>query len=253
MLRWLKQIFRGKPQRRERASPPPIIKRKPKPSKRGSLPPIILDRPACPYCGVIQDPPPTRRRKCRDCGETIHTRTDRKKRRKYLLTADQAKQRDREEAERKAAEQVEAERRKKQAEREARRQRDIQWKELSKIAQKAMRARDWHTLSDVYRQQAYILFAEGRPHHDVAVEAQRFNLMHLHDLGIPAVRVMTSRDGRVCDYCAPLDGKVFSVEEALEQMPLPSSSCVDGSHENAHGGRCRCVYRAMIPGVDDRG
>ena len=196
---------------------------------------------------MIQNPPPTRRRKCRDCGDTIHTRTDRKKRRKYLLTADQAKQRDQEEAERKAAEQAEAERKKKEAQRRARRERDIQWKELSKMAQKAMRARDWHTLSDVYTQQAYILFAEGRPHHDVAVEAQRFNLMSLRDLGILAVRVRASRDGRVCDHCASLDGKVLTIEEALKQMPIPGSSCFDGSHENPHGGRCRCVYQAVLP------
>ena len=58
--------------------------------------PIELASAACPYCGVVQDPPPQRRKKCRDCGEVIHTRTDRVERKRYLLTADEAERRKRE-------------------------------------------------------------------------------------------------------------------------------------------------------------
>ena len=54
--------------------------------KHEPLPPIVLDNAACPYCGVVQDPPPTRRKKCQDCKETIYTWTDQESRRKYLLT-----------------------------------------------------------------------------------------------------------------------------------------------------------------------
>ena len=28
--------------------------------------------PECPYCGVVQDPPAQRKRKCHDCGQPIH-------------------------------------------------------------------------------------------------------------------------------------------------------------------------------------
>ena len=56
------------------------------PSARGApLPPITLSSPACPYCGVIQEPPPMRRRKCRDCGQIIHVRTDREERKNTCL------------------------------------------------------------------------------------------------------------------------------------------------------------------------
>ena len=91
------------------------------------LPPITLSNPACPYCGVIQEPPPTRRRKCRDCGEIIHVRTDREERKKYLLTA--------EEAERWALTDA----------RLARQRRDRAWKELSEQVQEAMQAGDWQS------------------------------------------------------------------------------------------------------------
>ena len=58
--------------------------------------PIRLDSSACPHCGAVQDPPPQRRKKCRDCKGTIHIWTDREARRKYLLTEDQRQQRERE-------------------------------------------------------------------------------------------------------------------------------------------------------------
>ena len=34
-----------------------------------------------------------RRRKCRDCGQIVHVRTDREERKKYLLTAEEAERR----------------------------------------------------------------------------------------------------------------------------------------------------------------
>ena len=67
-----------------------VVTEAPAPKPRRSLPSITLDDPACPYCGAVQDPPPQRRRKCRDCGETIHTRTDQETRKRYLITATEA-------------------------------------------------------------------------------------------------------------------------------------------------------------------
>ena len=184
--------------------------------------PIRLDSSACPHCGAVQDPPPQRRKKCRDCKGTIHIWTDREARRKYLLTEDQRQQRERE-------------------------RRNRQWVELSQIIQTAMQTRDWGSLEGAYRQQAAILFSEGRPHRHVAIEAARAQLMRMYeDAGIRSVRVSSSQDERVCEYCTALEGKVFDIENALEQLPIPGPHCTDGSDQNPHGGRCRCVYIAVI-------
>lgn len=48
------------------------------------------------------------------------------------------------------------------------------------------------------------------------------------------VVVDSSKDDRVCGPCAERDGNVYSVEEALDKMPLP--------HEDCQNIRCRCVY-----------
>ena len=89
-----KQELRRRIAERENKSQPEVVIRVSSPSEHPApLPPITLSSPACPYCGVIQEPPPTRRRNCRDCGETIHVRTDREERKKYLLTAEEAERR----------------------------------------------------------------------------------------------------------------------------------------------------------------
>ena len=186
-----------------------VVTESPAPRPSRPLPPITLDDTACPYCGAVQDPPPQRRRKCRDCGETIHTRTDREARKRYLITASEADLLHRQ-------------------------QREEHWKELSKAVEVASRAGDLNALASAYVQQSYFLFHEGRPHHHVAQEAARCRLLHFQQIGVLKVSVMTCQDGRVCDYCRSLEGKVLSVAEALQTMPLPGPRCDDGM--------CRCSY-----------
>ena len=225
-----KQELQRRIAERKSKSQPDAVTRVSFPSMRPSpLPPITLSSPACPYCGVIQEPPPMRRRKCRDCGQIIHVRTDREERKKYLLTAE------------------EAERRVAQDARLARERRNEEWKQLSEQVRVAMQAGDWHTLQAAYLQQSRILFVEGRPHRHVAQEAIRAQLMNLLELGIAGVEVMTSDDERVCAHCQSLDGKVFTIQEALEAMPIPGPNCTDGKEQNPHGGRCRCVYSPVFP------
>ena len=227
-----KQELQRRIAERKSKSQPEAVTRVSFPSKRPApLPPITLSSPACPYCGVIQEPPPMRRRKCRDCGQIIHVRTEREERKKYLLTA--------EEAELRAAKDA----------RLARERGNEEWKQLSEKARVAMQAGDLQSLQATYQQQTRILFVEGRPHRHVAQEATRAQLMSLLELGVGGVEVMTVDDERVCAHCQSLDGKVFTIQKALEAMPIPGPNCTDCNEQNPHGGRCRCVYIALIPGL----
>lgn len=49
------------------------------------------------------------------------------------------------------------------------------------------------------------------------------------------VRVISSKDNRTCQECANLNGKVFTIDEALEKMPLPNLC-------TSEEGWCRCTY-----------
>ncbi len=218
-----KQELRRRIDERKGKSQPEAVIRVSFPSKPPApLPPITLSSPACPYCGVIQEPPPTRRRKCRDCGQVIHVRTDREERKKYLLSAEEDA-------------------------RLARERRNEEWRRLSEMVRVAMQAGDLQSLKSAYQQQANILFVEGRPHLHVAQLARRVELMSLLELDVAGVEVMTADDERVCAHCHSLEGKVFTIQEALEAMPIPGPYCTDGIEQNPHSGRCRCSYRAVLP------
>ena len=182
---------------------------------------IQLVSAACPYCGVRQDPPPQRRRMCRDCGELIYVLSDSVKRTKCLSTAENFNRTQRE-------------------------QRDNRWQELSNLARAAMEEGDWGALESVYTQQVSILFEEGRPHRDVAVQAHRAALMRMQGAGVNRVKVLTAQDERVCRDCQSTDGKTYAIRDALETTPLPGKHCTDGGRKNPHGGRCRCVYLAVL-------
>ena len=191
------------------------------PPSHDPLPPIVLVSAACPYCRVVQEPSPKRRRKCQDCDQIIYIRTDQVERKRYLLTKEQADQAERD-------------------------RRNVRWKELSLQVQSAMQGGDWQLLRITYHQQASILFNEGRPHRHVTESAMKAELMGFQQVGINSVQVSTCQDERVCAECRALDGAVFTVADAMERMPLPGRDCTDAKDKNPHGGRCRCRYSPVF-------
>ena len=189
------------------------------------LPPIKLDSPACPYCGIIQDPPPQRRKKCRDCGELMYTWTDYDSRVKYLLTAAQSK-------------------------RQAQKERDERWVELNQQTLDAYRTGDFHSAMMAHYEQARILFERGADHHRTAQAACKDELRHYRQngrsLGVDTVVIRTLEEA-ACAVCAPFEGRAFSIKEALKLMPIPHRDCETLGNENKYGGLCRCSYEPVIP------
>jgi hypothetical protein len=120
---------------------------------------------------VSQDPPPQRKRKCRDCGQAIHIH--REGDRKTLITEQQY-------------------------------ERNLR---------------------------------EARKRHQREVKSGfRRELREMQKLDIDQVEVLTCGDERVCVGCRALEGRRFSVADALESMPLPDDQCE----------MCRCVYIAVF-------
>ena len=111
--------------------------------------------------------------------------------------------------------------------------RNKQWGELSYQLQQAAKQSDWQKMESIYREQASILRKEKRNAFQPLKEAMRCNLMHAKSQGIKSVTVMTSGDDRVCPKCRELEGKLFTIDRALERMPLPVECKEDW---------CRCVY-----------
>ena len=191
------------------------------------LPTIVLDSPACPYCGVIQDPPPTRRKKCRDCKEIIHTWTDQDARRKYLLTQ---KDHDRIRLE----------------------EWDTEWKALNSQVIEGVSSGDWHNVKMAHFRQALMLFHKGRDHQRLALESRKSELRYYQNhesyqaLGITKVTISTAEEAS-CAECRPLQGKEYSIDDALELMPIPVHTCQMWVDQNEYGGWCRCSYSPVMP------
>ena len=193
-------------------------------SDRTPPPPIVLDGPACPYCGAIQEPPPQRRKKCRDCGETIHTWTNQESRRRYLLT-------------------------KTDDERVRREQWDAEWEAASLRVEEGIRSGDWHTVKVAHFQQALMLFKQGSDHQRLAAESRKSELRYYRNMyqGVGITRVAISTVGDACcSECSSLHGKEFSIEEALESMPIPVKTCQTWVDKNQYGGWCRCSYDPIM-------
>lgn len=52
------------------------------------------------------------------------------------------------------------------------------------------------------------------------------------------VVAMSRRDEKVCDTCFEHDGTYYSLDEALEQQPLPHDGCTND--------QCRCDYHPVL-------
>lgn len=216
---------------------------------------------ACPYCGIVLDPPPTRSRKCPECGDKIVVRTDRETGEKLYLTSEAVARFD-------AARTV-ASARKKAIRR-------IDWMGLTEADydSKALElAEKWgtppspgdvywtlaneqvHRLGDprqsgyemqqIYSGMAQHLREEGRPHEHLQRQAHHARLayerakiegfLQENDQMWP-VQVLGNA---CCEACELLDGRTYTFEQALQEMPLPPEKCTRGW--------CNCSWGNVPP------
>ena len=194
------------------------------PPPRPPLKPIALADTACPYCGVIQEPPPQRRKKCIDCGEVIFPKTDHETRIRYLLTRTDANRWDRKE-------------------------RDDRWKSLNLQVIEAYERGDFHTAEMAHFSLALMLFNEGRDHNQMARLSREDEIRHhwttAESLGTTKIRIVAQK-GDACNSCQEQNGREYTFEQALEHMPIPVRQCETRLDKNPNGGWCRCYYAPVL-------
>jgi hypothetical protein len=111
---------------------------------------------------------------------------------------------------------------------------DQRWRELGQKLLEASAAEDWLVMRDIYFEQADILREEKKNTFNVLREGMRCELNYAKQNGAAIAGIATAKDDKVCDKCQALQGKKYSMDEAIKQMPLP----VDHGKEY----ECRCVY-----------
>lgn len=198
----------------------------------------------CPGCGGLLEKKPKRKTKCPHCGQYMRVR------RGQLFTEEQLSRMKeegalegfiyrwvallsdfgitREDLERKR--ETYAEGRERRAS-----WRDAVWSLLNEAAVEAMKEGDPHDLKTVYRHQAAFAVEEGRDPKRLLAESHKWGLRIDQRLGFEEVEIIGSDEGS-CDACRAMSGQLLSIEDALEQLPIPTQCEKDN-------GWCRCRYQ----------
>jgi len=204
---------------------------------------------ACPYCGIVLDTPPTSSRKCPACGDKIVVRTRRSDGAKLYLTAADAKAFD---AERKAdafrnkairaaanigLDKTAFERMQGEllAKSPGYGPGDVFWALANRLSAKQMRGGDWQGLSMTYFHQALWLYETGRPYEQLKVEAEKARAQDYALRGIRQLEIM----GGCCDNCGRFQSRIYPIEQALREWPVPVEECTNGW--------CVCTWLLVVP------
>ena len=83
-------------------------------------------------------------------------------------------------------------------------------------------------------------------HWNETIEYARDKLRHFQEAGIKRVRISTAGESS-CPACRKQSKRIFMIDEALKEMPIPCKDCTFDLH-GVHGkvGWCRCVYIAEL-------
>lgn len=110
---------------------------------------------------------------------------------------------------------------------------DVAWRILNNLLLTQRRDK-----SAVYLEMANIARIEGKNPNPYLTEANREILLSFRaDQSVTKVKVQHVRDRLVCPTCLELEGKQWTIEEALSNPPIPDSC----TSENG----CRCYYRPV--------
>ncbi len=216
----------------------------------------------CPYCKQILDKTPKRKKKCPHCGKYIYLRSlPTGDHQKVLVTEDRAKEIEKE------WETVQFRKKWMQSlqgyglsaqdfdtHREMLRERfgqepgdgDIIWSMFNDVVHKSIADAKSTELKLPYFEMALFLYQEGRGFVHLLEQSHRMELTAYKRDGIlHKVFIITAGDAS-CEACQKLEGKVFTVDEALEQMPLPCKDCTFDFAGTGQRGWCRCLYGAVV-------
>ena len=215
-----------------------------------------VSEPFCPYCQNVLETKPQRKKKCPHCDNFIFVRSLPSGEKKVLLTEDEAKQvelewdklhskkRCMEKLARYDVEEKDFNRRKKELSKKIAQEaedRDVLWSLLNELIQKNIE--DFRLLSFIYYDLADIVNKEGKDSYTFLHLAQKMVIMDMQKSSIVKGVEIVSCGSNSCEVCQQLNGKRFTIKEALEKMPLPIRECTHKQHNDVWG-YCRCCYVA---------
>lgn len=206
----------------------------------------------CPYCKKTLDKTPKRRTKCPHCGEYIFVRSGQDLFASILLTEQDARVVDHfHRLEGIATFGVDRDDFFRERERLTRQfgkkpsSSDVLWSLYNTVISRLADIGEFHP-SFLYFLMAHFLYDEGREFRHLLQQSIEMQLTEYRESRVAdKVRILTGRDGS-CEACRQLEGRVFTLDEAFELMPIPCKDCTFELHPGKPGW-CRCQY---LSGVD---
>lgn len=205
--------------------------------------PITESEPICPYCKKILNQRPKRKMKCPSCGNDIYVRSKPRVFSTTLLTKDESMAVDWfNKLEYQGIEQWDFINKREELTKKfgkSSNSTDIIWGLFNQLV---LKANDPASLKLIYYEMALFLYQEGRDFFDVLQDSAKMRLVEYKQSGIiKKVKVTTVSDS--CAECQKLKNQIFTIDEALEKMPIPIRNC---THQIKDGqpGWCRCIYVA---------
>jgi len=200
----------------------------------------------CPYCKKVLEQKPQRKKKCPFCNNDIYVRSKQNIFSSTLLTKEDAMAVDwlknlqnfgikdndfinkRRVLSKKFGKEAKST--------------DVIWGLFNELI---LKTKDLHSLKMIYYEMALFLNQEGKDCFSVLQQSAKMELMEFKQEGfIKKVRILTAGEDS-CEACRRLENKVFTIEEALEKMPIPCNECTHKLYDEKRG-FCRCCYLAEI-------
>ncbi|HWR93593.1 MAG TPA: hypothetical protein VN192_00135 [Flavobacterium sp.] len=119
---------------------------------------------------------------------------------------------------------------------------DVFWSLFNELI---IKTSDTKLLRGIYYEMAWFLFEEGRDYFAIRQQSARMQLLSAlnSNLNLKAT-ILTCGDGS-CQECNKLANTVYTIEEALEKMPIPCPDCTHLGTEEKKG-FCRCWYGITV-------
>jgi len=187
---------------------------------------------ACPYCLVELEQQPSPRKKCPNCGHLMFVRKG------ILITKEEAEIHDvliRLEQFGISKQQFTKHNQEltKQSDKQAS-VNDTVWRILNVLAGEKQ---SYFEKKQIYFEMARFSRMEGRDTKPYIVEVARMELLDIMESGLEKVQLNNVNDDQVCEACRAVQGKTFTISEALSDMPIPNLCQND---------ECRCRYVAKL-------
>jgi ribosomal protein S27AE len=217
---------------------------------------MFKSKPKCPYCGAVLTDPPKTKKKCPACGNTVFFKVDPYTNKEYFLTEDNSvqinllKERYRiEEAffnifnEYGLTEKLFIKRRQNYIKKAKNNYSAFAFVTsiFNELSLNFAKKNNYSQLNSLYYQMARFLADYNEEFFFYLQESAKMNLYSFKqiekDSGLKhKVNIMAAVGSKnsSCAKCAKQNGKSYTIDEALEEMPIPVKDCENGF--------CRCLY-----------